>query len=226
MYSTQILKHFYSCNLTCCVLHCVRTICWQIFTNKKLVIWTLMKRLHLSVSICVIIHDIIVNIIKNICLILIGGVVKKNAQTFWQQKRKILEGKISKQRNDPRKLWSSINILLGQARISESTDISADDFMAFCGKKIADVRKDTEGAQPPSYSPSPLSNFVGFTPLTVDNVRKLIADPPSKKSDLDPWPTWLMKDCANDISPYITRLINGQRVCTSDTQGSVHHADH
>ena len=80
--------------------------------------------------------------------------------------------------------------------------------MTFFGRKIADVRKDTEGAQPPSYSPSPLSNFVGFIPLTVDNVRKLIADAPSKQSDLDPWPTWLMKDCANDVSSYITRLTN------------------
>ena len=58
--------------------------------------------------------------------------------------------------------------------------------MTFFEQKIADVRKDTEGAQPSSFTPSPSSDFTGFTPLTVDNVKKLITDAPMKQSDLDP----------------------------------------
>ena len=37
---------------------------------------------------------------------------------------------------------------------------------------------------------------------------KLVNAAPLKQSDLDPWPIWLMKDCANDISPYISTLFN------------------
>ena len=77
--------------------------------------------------------------------------------------------------------------------------------MLFFGKKVADVRKDTD---PRSFSPSPPSSFVSFSPVTADSVMKLINAAPLKQSDLDPWPTWLMKDCANDISPYISTLFN------------------
>ena len=90
---------------------------------------------------------------------------------------------------------------------SERTDFCANDFMLFFGK-VADVRKDTEGAPPPSFSPSPPWSFVGFSPVTADSVMKLIKAAPLKQSDLDPWPTSLMKDCANDISPYISTLFN------------------
>ena len=65
-----------------------------------------------------------------------------------------------------------------------------------------------EGAPPPSFSPSPPSSFVGFSPVAADCVMKLINAAPLKPSDLDPWPTRLMKDYANDISPYISILFN------------------
>ena len=69
--------------------------------------------------------------------------------------------------------------------------------MAFFGQKIADVRKDTEGAQPPSFTPSPSSNFTGFTSLTVDwRINETIW--------LRPWPTWLMKLTFR----HVLRLIN------------------
>ena len=80
--------------------------------------------------------------------------------------------------------------------------------MLFFGKKVADVRKDNAGAPPPSLAPSPPSSFVGFSPVAADSVMKLIIAAPLKQSDLDSWPTWLMKDCVNDISPYISNLFN------------------
>ena len=66
----------------------------------------------------------------------------------------------------------------------------------------------TEGAPPLSFSPSPPSSFVGFSSVTADSIMKLINVVPLKQSDLDPWPTWFMKDCANDNSPYISTLFN------------------
>ena len=44
--------------------------------------------------------------------------------------------------------------------------------------------------------------------VTADSVMKLVNAAPLKQSDLDPWPTWLMKDCVNDFLPYISTLFN------------------
>ena len=71
-----------------------------------------------------------------------------------------------------------MNTQLGKTRTFEKRDFYANDSMLFFGKKVADVRKDTEGAPLPSFSPSPSSSFVGFTPVTVDSVMKLIMLPP------------------------------------------------
>jgi len=44
-----------------------------------------------------------------------------------------------------------------------------------------------------------------FTPLSWDDVIKLILSVPSS---LDPTPTWLLKDCVDLLSPYLTHLFN------------------
>ena len=103
-------------------------------------------------------------------------------------------------RNDPRKLWSSINTLLDQNPTSATTDFSDNDFVTFLGQKTPDVRKESQGAKPPSCAPLHSSNFVDFAQLTVDNVKNRIIDKPAKQSDHVPGTTWLINDCANDIS--------------------------
>ena len=81
--------------------------------------------------------------------------------------------------------------------------------MCFFDKKVADVRKDTDDASPPSYSSrAPTTTLDSFQPLTAETVRKLIEPAPPKQCDLDPWRTWLLKDCAEDITPFITKLVN------------------
>ena len=44
-----------------------------------------------------------------------------------------------------------------------------------------------------------------FDALSCDDVTQLI---PLKQSASDPWPTWLLKECADDISPFLTKIIN------------------
>ena len=67
---------------------------------------------------------------------------------------------------------------------------------------------DRSRAKTPSYSKSPSSNFVNITSLTVDSAKKLITNARTQQSVLDPWPTWLTKNCSNVISPHIVRLVN------------------
>ena len=114
-------------------------------------------------------------------------------------------GRIASQKNDPRKLWSSIDTLLGDSRSTEKTEFSADDFMCFFDKIFADVRKDTDDASPPSYSSrASTTTLDSFQPLTAKTVMKLIELAPPKQCDLDPWPTWLLKYCAEDISLHLS----------------------
>jgi len=42
----------------------------------------------------------------------------------------------------------------------------------------------------------------------VDEVIKLISQTPLKQSDLDPMPTWLLKDTIDLLAPYVTHLFN------------------
>ena len=117
-------------------------------------------------------------------------------------------GRIANQKNNPRKLWSSIDTLLGDSRSTKKRVFDADDFMRFFGKKVADVRKDTDDASSPAYSSrAPTSTMDSFQPLTAETARKLIESTPSKQCDLDPWPTWLLKDYAHDITSFITKLV-------------------
>ena len=79
--------------------------------------------------------------------------------------------------------------------------------MCFFDNKVADVRKDTDDASPPSYSSrAPTTTLDSFQPLTAETVMKLIESAPPKQYEVDPWPTWLLKDCAEDITPFITQL--------------------
>ena len=50
----------------------------------------------------------------------------------------------------------------------------------------------------------------------IHDVVKLIHSAPAKQSDLDPAPTWLVKDCVHLVAPFVTHLFN-----TSLSTGSV-----
>ena len=46
------------------------------------------------------------------------------------------------------------------------------------------------------------------TTVTQDDVSKLIMSSSNATCRLDPAPTWVMKDCVNELSPIFTRMIN------------------
>jgi len=47
-----------------------------------------------------------------------------------------------------------------------------------------------------------------FTAVTTDEVAKLISCVPNKTCQLDPVPTWLVKDMSELLSPFIALLVN------------------
>ena len=85
---------------------------------------------------------------------------------------------------------------------------SAVDYHDFIDKKIDDIRKETDSASAPSYAVHGTSNLNQFKTVDVDLVTKTIREFPTKYCNLDPIPTWLVKDCASLLAPYITHIVN------------------
>jgi hypothetical protein len=47
-----------------------------------------------------------------------------------------------------------------------------------------------------------------FTPASEEEVKKLIQKAPNKSCGLDPLPTWLLKECVDELLPMITAMVN------------------
>ena len=52
---------------------------------------------------------------------------------------------------------------------------------------------------------TPLSTFMDATEIEIRNIIKLS---PAKSCELDPLPTWLLKECMAELVPTITDIVN------------------
>ena len=50
--------------------------------------------------------------------------------------------------------------------------------------------------------------LINFMPITESDVERLVAIAPCKTCELDPIPTWLLKQCSSELVPLITTIIN------------------
>ena len=50
--------------------------------------------------------------------------------------------------------------------------------------------------------------LINFMPITESDVERLVAVAPCKTCELDPIPTWLLKQCSSELVPVITTIIN------------------
>jgi len=124
---------------------------------------------------------------------------------------------VSENKDNPKKLWSKLNILLHRTKVSILPDCSnikelADSFGTFFREKIAKLRIvfssnifKNSGVINPNYNPPTLRSF---SVLNEEEVKKLILSSPSKSCELDPCPTNLVKDCIDILITPITNIIN------------------
>ena len=61
--------------------------------------------------------------------------------------------------------------------------------------------------RPQSLCPT-VQQLQNFHPATIDEIRTLIKKSPSKSCPLNPIPTFLLKDCLEELLPVITTIIN------------------
>ena len=89
------------------------------------------------------------------------------------------------------------------------TDLhTADEFAAFFKDKVESVRASTDSTPLYDVSSRTTSTLEHFAPLTVDEVEKLIGSAPCKTCQLDPAPTWLVKEMRTLISPFVSLFVN------------------
>jgi len=107
-----------------------------------------------------------------------------------------------------RKLWRSLSGVLGETSSDVFDDHSAADFAAFFADKIDAVRASTSTTPPYNVVHSATSTMDTWPAVTTDEVKKLIDSALNKTCQLDPAPTWLVKEVGGLLSPFIALLSN------------------
>jgi hypothetical protein len=145
-----------------------------------------------------------------------------SAETAWREQRRryrdllnqkrssYWQSKIEAERTSPKRLWSSIDTLLGRGRLPSSSAISVDEFSRYFNEKVASVRRSTEGSPDPVYAevPSGCSLLNQFAAVNHDDVITCIARLPDKQSSCDVLPSSVLKRVAAEVSPFLTYLFN------------------
>ena len=121
---------------------------------------------------------------------------------------------------DQKSLFKVTKNLLGKQEeiilpASPSAKELAQDFSDFFINKIdlirSKIRSETKNGTTGNGTEEQVSEaveFLEFTPVTKVEIRKLILKSQSKSCELDPIPTWLLKECLEEILPSLTKMIN------------------
>ena len=122
---------------------------------------------------------------------------------------------ISDNSHDSRKLWFELHKTLN--RVSDATLPShesekslADQFASFSSNKIKKIR-DTfapSGTENEVHLPSDPLKITVFRQVSKDAVGKTIKTSPTNTYLLDPWLTFLIKECIDILLPLLTKLVN------------------
>jgi len=116
---------------------------------------------------------------------------------------------IEADRGSPRKLWQTVNQLLGRGKLSASTTISVDGFSQFFRDKVNLVREKTAGAPEPLFSSARHEGSLSeFSAVLVSDVVAAILRLPDKSSIADALPVSLIKQIAGELGPFLTELFN------------------
>ena len=92
---------------------------------------------------------------------------------------------------------------------SNLTDIAtADRFLKFFSEKVESVRSATGGHRPPEILFAAVASLSNFRACMGDEVRAIIMRSPSKSCSLDPIPTTILKECIDDLLPFLTAMCN------------------
>ena len=93
-------------------------------------------------------------------------------------------------------------------------------FVNYFNEKIELIRNNLETSLNSSTDqvPDSVSIFCGvsfeqFNVVSEADIRKIISSSPTKSCALDPIPTWLLKQCQDQLAPVLTTVVNGSLSC-------------
>ncbi len=124
---------------------------------------------------------------------------------------------IQENSHDPKNLFKVINTALHKKEETPfppgQTDKDlADEFNEYFEGKIENIRHELDGTEESNSLPREDRKYsqviTEFRILSEDEVRKLVTSSANKHCELDPIPTWLLKECIDDVLPIITQIIN------------------
>ena len=91
----------------------------------------------------------------------------------------------------------------------------ANDFSSFFANKVDQIRKDFSANNEDTFKydaaeedSGDINTLTAFRKLSCDEVQRIIMKAASKQCELDPLPTFLVKECITELSPIITNVVN------------------
>ena len=118
----------------------------------------------------------------------------KKASDFWRSC-------MQSERSDPKRLWRSVDRLIGRGRLAASTSISANEYCHYFSNKVDAVRRAAANSPPPTFTLITSSSSMStFRSTTVDEVSSSIRRLPDKSSAANPIPN-VLKDVADLVAP-------------------------
>jgi hypothetical protein len=150
-------------------------------------------------------------------------------------KASYFSAKIQSCGRDNKAVFSMTNKLLGRSSDNTlpehvSQKALAETFNTFFVTKIAKIREGFEQDNdlgPVTAHTATTVNIVSplvlLQPATEDEIHKIICKSPTKSCELDPVPTYLLKECADELIPAITRVVN-QSLSSAKVPGTLKHA--
>ena len=121
---------------------------------------------------------------------------------------------VNEKAQDSKKLWQVLRSVLHSDRKSvlpshQSKECLANRFVTYFSEKITKIRDSFSSTDSFSLpAPSDLPSFDLFNEVSDEEIQKTIMKSPTKSCLLDPWPTFLVKECLDILVPSITKLVN------------------
>ena len=138
--------------------------------------------------------------------------VRKKHADFLVKKNEYWTSRITRDRGSPVKLWRSMKqIMRLDKNVGSSTSPiahTADQFLEFFENKVQSIRSTTDGHPSATVATKLVPQLIELSALPSDKIRTVIMASPAKSCELDPVPTFIVKQLIDDLLPFLTAMCN------------------
>ena len=129
-------------------------------------------------------------------------------------KRRYIQTKVTNAEQSQKSLFQCMDLLIYKAKnTSLPSNIPPDQlpnrFRDFFASKIETIQDGfNENDKPNDMLSQVKCQLPAFNLISSDDMRKIIRESPTKSCSLDPLPTFLLKECLDELTPVITTIVN------------------